>query len=80
VAPAAHFPHMLLENAGLSWKAGIRKTGRMSKLHEEVSGVLWELGVAHENEHIIDGLFCVDICLENERVSRRLMRRAGEAL
>lgn len=41
---------------------------QISKLHEEVSRVLWAMGVFHTNEALTpDGLFCVDIALEGEK-------------
>jgi hypothetical protein len=47
----------------------VRQTGRMSKLHEDVSQVLWSLGMVHTNEHITpDGLFCVDIAMQDNKV------------
>jgi hypothetical protein len=52
----------------------VRQTGRISKLHEEVSQVLWSLGMVHTNEHITpDGLFCVDIALQDSKVSSLLV-------
>lgn len=42
----------------------------MSKLHEEVSRLLWSLGILHTNQHITpDGLFCVDIALQDQQVT-----------
>lgn len=41
---------------------------QISKLHEEVSRVLWAMGVFHVDDAITpDGLFCVDIALEGEK-------------
>jgi len=66
---AASFPPALLESALAVWKASVRQTGRISKLHEEVSQVLWSLGMVHTNEHITpDGLFCVDIAMQDSKV------------
>ncbi|KAK9819771.1 hypothetical protein WJX72_002182 [[Myrmecia] bisecta] len=66
---ASLFPPGLLEDAATIWKQAIHRSGRMSKLQEEVSRVLWSLGVIHRTDHItMDGLFCVDIALENDRV------------
>lgn len=68
---AASFPAALLESALAVWKASVRQTGRMSKLHEQVSQALWALAIPHTNEHITsDALFCVDIALEGSKVSR----------
>ncbi len=61
---------------------------QISKLHEEVSRVLWAMGVFHVDDAITpDGLFCVDIALEGEkaRPPRRsrasaLRRRARPAM
>ena len=66
---AASFPPALLESALAVWQASVQQTGRMSRLHEEVSRVLWSLGIAHTNEHITpDGLFCIDIALQDSKV------------
>ena len=68
-ALAASFPPGLLESALAVWKASVCQTGRISKLHEEVSRVLWSLGIVHTNEYITpDGLFCVDIALQDNKV------------
>ena len=66
---AASFPSALLESALAVWKASVRQTGRMSKLHEQVSQALWSLSIPHSNDHLTpDGLFCVDIALEGSKV------------
>ena len=66
---SASFPQALLESALAVWKASVRQTGRVSKLHEEVSCMLWSLGILHTNQHITaDGLFCVDIALQDQQV------------
>lgn len=66
---SASFPRALLESSIAVWKASVRQTGRMSKLHEEVSCLLWSLGILHSNHHITaDGLFCVDIALQDQQV------------
>ena len=66
---SASFPRALLESALAVWKASVRQTGRISKLHEEVSRLLWSLGILHSNQHITaDGLFCVDIALQDQQV------------
>ena len=65
----AAFPPALLESALTVWKSSVRQTGRISRLHEEVSRTLWSLGVAHTNEHITpDGLFCVDMAIPDTQV------------
>ena len=67
---ANSFPPALLEGALAVWKGSVRQTGRMSKLHEQVSQALWSLGIPHTNDHITpDGLFCVDIALQDIKVS-----------
>lgn len=67
---SASFPRPLLESALPVWKASVGQTGRMSKLHEEVSCLLWSLGILHTNQHITsDGLFCVDIALQDQQVT-----------
>lgn len=66
---ALSFPPGLLDTALAVWQASVRQTGRISKLHEQVSQTLWSLGVPHTNEHItLDGLFCVDIGLQDTQV------------
>ena len=68
---ALSFPPALLEGALAVWKGSVRQTGRMSKLHERVSEALWSLGIPHTNEHITsDGLFCVDIALQDNKVRK----------
>ena len=70
---SASFPRPLLESALAVWKASVRQTGRISKLHEEVSRLLWSLGILHTNQHITaDGLFCVDIALQDQQVTELL--------
>ena len=67
---AASFPPALLESALAVWRASVRQTGRMSKLHEQVSQALWAMSMPHTNEHLtLDGLFCVDIALEGSKVT-----------
>lgn len=67
---STRFPRPLLESALPVWKASVGQTGRMSKLHEEVSRLLWSLGILHTNQHITpDGLFCVDIALQDQQVT-----------
>ncbi len=42
--------------------------GADQQAHEEVSRVLWAMGVFHVDDAITpDGLFCVDIALEGEK-------------
>lgn len=66
---SASFPPALLESALAVWKGSVRQIGRTSKLHEEVSQMLWSLGIVHSNEQITsDGLFCVDIALQDNKV------------
>lgn len=66
---ALSFPPALLEGALAVWKGSVRQTGRISKLHEQVSQALWSLGIPHTNEHItFDGLFCLDIALQDNKV------------
>ncbi len=44
-------------------------SGHLSRLHEEVSGALFSVGVQHTNQHVTqDGLFCVDIALQGGKV------------
>lgn len=70
---ALSFPPALLEGSLAVWKASVRQSGRISKLHEQVSQALWGLGIPHTNEHITsDGLFCVDIALQDNKVSSAL--------
>ena len=67
---STRFPRPLLESALPVWKASVGQTGRMSKLHEEVSRLLWSLGILHTNQHITpDGMFCVDIALQDQQVT-----------
>ncbi|KAL3149096.1 hypothetical protein ABBQ32_001939 [Trebouxia sp. C0010 RCD-2024] len=66
---SASFPEPLLESALAVWKASVRQVGRISKLHEEVSRLLWSLAILHTNHHLTpDGLFCVDIALQDQQV------------
>ena len=66
---SASFPGPLLESALTVWKASVGQVGRVSKLHEEVSRLLWSLGILHSNHHLTpDGLFCVDIALQDRQV------------
>ena len=69
---SASFPRPLQESALAVWKACVQQTGtgRMSKVHEEVSRLLWGLGILHTNHHVTaDGLFCVDIALQDQQVT-----------
>jgi hypothetical protein len=51
------------------WRQSVHSASRASKLHEDVSRVLWTLGVSHKNNEITsDGLFCVDIALDGGKV------------
>ena len=63
------FHPQLLEAAEEVWRANARQTGRVSRLHEEISRALWGLGILHCNQNITaDGLFCLDITLDNTNV------------
>ena len=69
----ASFPAPLLEQGRQAWLAGVQRSGRLSKLHEEVSRVLWRMGILHRNDHILaNGLLCVHMALENDQVSLKL--------
>ena len=75
----ANFPPALLDSALAVWKASVRQTGRISRMHEEVSRALWSLGIAHTNEQITsDGLFCVDIALQDTQVGLLLLTQRPE--
>ena len=64
LAPAKHFPHALLQRAERVYKAGASASAQPSRLQQEVSCRLWEMGVQHTTQHITpDGLFSVDIAL-----------------
>lgn len=66
---AEKFPEGLARRAERVWRASVHPVARSSKLHDDVSAVLWSLGVAHKNNDITaDGLFCVDIALEGGKV------------
>ena len=70
VAPAAQFPHALLEAAERVFKAQVQASPTASKLQQEVARRLWELGVQHNTQHLTpDGLFCVDIALRESQVT-----------
>ena len=59
----------LLEAAEEVWRAHVRQTGRISRLHEEISRALWGLGILHRSQSITaDGLFCLDITLDDTSV------------
>jgi len=63
------FPEGLARRAERVWRGSVAAASRASKLHEDVSAVLWSLGVAHKNNEVTsDGLFCVDIALEAGKV------------
>lgn len=67
---AEQFPKALAARAERVWRASVHHAQRSSKLQEDVSRVLWSLGVAHKNNELTaDALFCVDIALEGENVS-----------
>ena len=64
------WPAPLADEALRVWRAGLRsgRPGQVSKLHEEVSRVLWAMGVFNTKEAVTpDGLFCVDVALEGEK-------------
>ena len=65
---AASFPEPLMESARQVWRGGLQRSGYLSKMHEEVSRVLWRMGVLHRNEHVMCTMFCVDIALEGDKV------------
>lgn len=66
---AEQFPQNLAAKAERVWRAAVHPAPRASKLQEDVSRVLWSLGVAHNNNVLTaDGLFCVDIALDGENV------------
>ena len=68
MAPAAQFPHLLLEAAERVFKSAVQGGGQASKLQQQVSGRLRELGVQHSCQHLTaDGLFCVDIALPDSQ-------------
>ncbi|KAK9840626.1 hypothetical protein WJX81_005387 [Elliptochloris bilobata] len=64
------WPAPLAEEALRVWRASLHSARpQMTKLHEEVSRVLWSMGVYHIDEAITpDGLLRVDIALEAEKV------------
>lgn len=67
---AEQFPKNLAAKAERVWRAAVHPAPRASKLQEDVSRVLWSLGVAHKNSELTaGGLFCVDIALDGENVS-----------
>ena len=67
---AEQFPKNLAVKAERVWRAAVHPAPRASKLQEDVSRVLWSLGVAHKNSELTaGGLFCVDIALDGENVS-----------
>lgn len=69
VAPAAQFPHLLLDEAERVFKSALQATAQPSKLQQEVSARLWDLGIQHSSQHLTgDGLFCVDIALHDSQV------------
>ena len=69
---AEQFPKDLAARAERVWRASVSHVARPSKLQEDVSRVLWSLGVTHKkNEITTDSLFCVDIALEGENVRPR---------
>ncbi len=75
VAPPEHFPQALLQRAERVYKASATASVQPSRLQQEVSCRLWELGVQHSTQHLTpDSLFCVDIALQGCKV------RAGSPL
>ena len=68
-ASPGHFPHALLESAERAFRAGAAASTRPNQLQRAVACRLWELGVQHKTQHLTpDGLFCVDIALEDCKV------------
>jgi len=66
---AGKFPGPLGLRAECVWRSSVREVTRMSKLHEDVSRALWSLGVSHTNNKLTsDGLFCIDVALDGEKV------------
>lgn len=65
----ASFPRPLLDAAAKSWRTGVQRSGYWGTLHEEVSRVLWGMGVLHRNQHLLcGGMFCVDLALDGDKV------------
>ena len=63
------FPPELVDAIRQAWRLGVQREAQLGPLHEEVSRVLWRLGVLHRNQCILaDGMICVDIALEGDRV------------
>ena len=78
MAPAGHFPHALLQRAEGVYKAGAVASAQPSRLQQEVSCRLWELGVQHATQQRTpDGMFTVDIALQGCKV--RLGVQVGTA-
>lgn len=66
---AEKFPEGLARRAEHVWRASVHPVARTSKLQDDVSAVLWSLGVAHKNNDVTaDGLFCVDIAVDGGKV------------
>lgn len=68
------WPAPLADEALRVWRAGLRsgRPGQVGKLHDEVSRVLWAMGVFNTKEAVTpDGLFCVDVALEGEKACAR---------
>ncbi|KAK9814919.1 hypothetical protein WJX73_002051 [Symbiochloris irregularis] len=69
LAAGFSLPPALLEPARAAWVADVRRSGRLTKLHEEVSRVLWRMGVLHRSDHVMaDGLVCVHMALDGDKV------------
>lgn len=66
---AEQFPEGIAVRAERVWRSSVHTAVRSAKLQDDVSRVLWSLGVTHKNNELTaDGLFCVDIALEGENV------------
>lgn len=65
----AGFSDELRDAVQAAWRLGVQRSGQLGKLHEEVSRVLWRMGVLHRNQCILcDSMFCVDLALEGDKV------------
>ena len=66
----AGFSAPLLESLSAAWQASVQRSGTLSPLHEDVSRVLWSMGLLHRNENVIcNNMFCVSMALEGDKVS-----------
>ncbi|KAK9812353.1 hypothetical protein WJX73_004610 [Symbiochloris irregularis] len=63
------FTDEMVEAIKGAWRLGVQRDGQLATLHEQVSRVLWRMGVVHRNQHILfDGMVCVDIVLEGDTI------------